>query len=58
MMESLAACLQTERVAARDITKDLSAPRYPAGACASAAPDWVGMEAVALYATCTGRDVA
>ena len=34
------------------------APRYPADARAGAAPDQLGMEAVAIYAACTRRDVS
>ena len=54
---NLAACLQTELTAAHNITRTfrVSAPRYPAGATTGAAPD---LEAVALYATYTGRNVS
>ena len=52
-------CMPSKRSVSRaGHHKDLSAPRYPAGARAGAAPDLLGVEAVALYATCTGSNVS
>ena len=55
VMETWPHASKTELNAAQDITRTFG---YPAGARAGAAPDQLGVEAVALYATCTGRNVS